>query len=226
MAKVKTWKAGSVGDAELDASAFGERHNPVVLREAVLMYEANKRVGTVQTRTRRFVAGASQKLIKQKHTGRARRSDGKAPQFRGGGVAHGPHPRDFSYAMPKKALKQALRVALSSKFRDGEVVRWEGAVTDAPSTKTVRSALDKLGVGNRALFVSEGAVDRNLLLSVRNLPYVSALPAAEMTAYDAVAHDHMILLDGALEALQSRLAEGEGETAIPRADDAGTNGGE
>ena len=131
MADVKTFDAGSgsAGSATLDTARLTDRGprktnkglHPVVLREAVLMYEANRRVGTVQTKERHFVSGSTKKMYKQKHTGNARQGDGKAPHFRGGGVCFGPHPRDYSYALPKKALKKALRVALAGKIEDGEV---------------------------------------------------------------------------------------------------------
>ena len=204
MATIKSLSGGSVGETQVDDALFGERLKPVVLREAVLMYEANKRQGTVQTRTRRFVNGTSAKMYKQKHTGRARHGDRKAPIFRGGGVAHGPHPRDFSYAIPRKAKKRALQVALSGKLRDGEICFWQGASFDKPSTKAAKSALTSLGAES-ALIVAADNVDPSLLLSVRNIPYVRALPAREISAYDVVAHKHLVLLDGALDALTARL---------------------
>jgi large subunit ribosomal protein L4 len=207
MAAIKTYRDGSVHEGTLDEAVFsgGVRLRPAVLREAVIMYEANQRVGTVNVLSRRFVNGTGKKFQKQKHTGRARHGDRKAPQFRGGGVAHGPHPRDFGYSLPRKALRRALQVALAGKVRDGEVARWEGASFGRPSTRQALAALKALGVARSALIVAEGAVDANLLLSVRNLPRVRALPAAEVSAYDVVAHHHLVLLDGALEALAARV---------------------
>lgn len=207
MADIQTLNGGSVGKAELDDATFtfGERLHPVVLRDAVIMYEANKRQGTVNTLTRRFVNGSGRKIQKQKHVGRARHGDKKAPIFRGGGVAHGPHPRDHSYAMPRKALKRALQVALAGKLRDGQVSRWEGASFAAPSTKAAHVALSALGAEGSALVVSNGPVEEGLLLSVRNLPRVKALPAAEVSAYDVVFYRSLILLDGALQALVARV---------------------
>jgi len=206
MATIRQLQGSSLAEASIDDAYFGERHNPVVLREAVLMYEANKRQGTASTRTRRFVSGSTKKIYKQKHTGRARHGDRKAPIFRGGGVAHGPHPRDFSYKMPRKALRKALQVALAGKVRDGEICQWDGAgLGEKPSTKTIAKVLATLGDKPSALFVTAGPVDKNLLLSVRNLPYARALPANEVSAYDVVAHRHLVLLEGALEALHGRV---------------------
>lgn len=211
MADIRTWKNGKAGSGTLDDDAFtfGERMRPAVLRDAVVMYEANKRTGTVNTLTRRFVAGSGRKIQRQKHTGRARKGDKKANLMRGGGVAHGPHPRDHSYAMPRKALKRALQVALASKLRDGELATLEGVSFDKPSTRQAREALAALDALKSALIVAPGAVDTNLLLSVRNLPRVRALPAAEVSAYDVVAHRNLVLLDGALDALQARIRVGE-----------------
>ena len=210
MATIKTYANGSVSEGTLDETAFGERLRPAVLREAVQMYEANQRAGTVNTLSRRFVNGTTKKFMRQKGSGRARHGDRKAPSFRGGGIAHGPHPRDFSYRMPRKALRRALQVALASKLNPDEerrwqTCRWEGATPDKPSTKAVFNVLKALDAHESALIVSAGPVDPNLLLSVRNLPRVRALPAAEVSAYDVAFHRSLVLLDGALEALHARV---------------------
>jgi large subunit ribosomal protein L4 len=205
MGAIKSLRDGQLGQADADMAFLGGAVRPVVLREAVLMYEANKRVGTASTKTRAEIAGSTKKLYKQKHTGRARHGDKKAPSFRKGGIAHGPHPRDYSYAMPKKALRQALRLALAGKVKDEQLLRWEGAAFEKPSTKAVVAALGTLGAEGGALLVGGGTVDKNLLLSVRNLARVHALPAAQVTAYDIVAHRYTVLLDGGLEALRDRL---------------------
>ena len=128
------------------------------------------------------------------------------------GVAHGPHPRDFRTALPRKALRQALRVALAGKVRDAQVLRWEGATFEKPSTKAVSQALEALGAQGGALLVAGGPVDKNLLLSVRNLRRVRALPATELTAHDVVAHRWTVLLDGGFESLRDRLASGDKKT--------------
>jgi len=208
MATIKTFSGGTVGESQVDDATFnfGERMNPVVLRDAVIMYEANKRQGTVNTLSRRFVSGSGKKISKQKHTGNARHGDRKAPLFRGGGVAHGPHPRDHSYAMPRKSLKRALQIALAGKLRDGQVSHWQGASLASPSTKEAVNALTALDAAGSALVVSAGPVDTNIRLSVRNLKRVRALPAAEISAYDVVFHRNLVLLDGAMDALVERIS--------------------
>jgi large subunit ribosomal protein L4 len=219
---VKSLREGKVGTAELDGEAFAGRSHPVLLREAVLMYQANRRVGTVKVKTRAEITGSTKKMYRQKHTGRARHGDKKAPLFRGGGVAHGPKPRDYSYSLPRKALRKALGIALARKLEDGEVVRWEGASFSKPSTKSAVQALASLGAERSALLVGGGPVDKNVLLSVRNLPGVRALPASEVTALDVAAHKALILLDGAFEVLRDRVARvGKGLHGGPH----GTHGG-
>jgi large subunit ribosomal protein L4 len=205
MAAIKSLRDGQVGQWDADMAFLGGAVRPVVLREAVLMYEANQRVGTASTKTRAEIAGSTKKMYKQKHTGRARHGDKKAPSFRKGGVAHGPHPRDYRYALPKKALRQALRLALAGKVKHEQLLRWEGVAFEKPSTKAVVAALGSLGADGGALLVAGGPVEKNLLLSVRNLARVRALPAAEVTAHDVVAHRYTVLLDGGLEALRDRL---------------------
>jgi large subunit ribosomal protein L4 len=219
MAQVKSLKGSKVGVADVDEASLGEGAHPVLMREAVLMYQANQRVGTVKVKTRAEVRGSTKKMYRQKHTGRARHGDSKPPSFRGGGVAHGPRPRDHSYALPRKALRKALRTVLLRKIDDGQVLRWEGPSFSKPSTKSARQALGMLEAQDSALLVSSGPMDANLILSVRNLPGVSALPANEVTAFDVVSHDRLILLDGAFEALAERTArtgKGHGKPAGER----------
>jgi large subunit ribosomal protein L4 len=213
--EVKTFHAGTgaVGTVALDAArlepqsprATRRGFHPVVLRDAVVMYEANRRVGTVQTKQRHFVSGSTKKMYKQKHTGNARQGDGKAPHFRGGGVCFGPHPRDFSYAMPKRALSKALAVALATKIRDGEVTVVSGLALSAPSTKTYAKFLAGAEAGHKALLVTAEAAERNVLLSSRNVPGARVLPASEVNARDVVACTRLLLAEGAYEALVARI---------------------
>lgn len=149
---------GSTGTADLGVSRLLPKDrretnrglHPVVLRDAVIMYEANRRQGTVQTRERHFVSGSTKKMHKQKHTGNARQGDGKAPHFRGGGTAFGPHPKDWGYAMPRKALRKALAVALSRKMADGEVTVVSGLAFAKPIDQGVPQAARDRRRGSRA----------------------------------------------------------------------------
>jgi large subunit ribosomal protein L4 len=215
MADVKTLDAatGAAGTAALDPARLlaPTRRNahralhPVVLRDAVVMYEANRRVGTVQTKERHFVSGSTKKMFKQKHTGNARQGDGKAPHFRGGGICFGPHPRDYSYAMPRRALHKALAVALSRKLEAGEVVVVRGLSMPKPSTKAYAAFLAKAEAGKKPLLVTPGAADAAVLLSSRNIPGARVLPAAELNARDVAACTRLLLVEGAWEAVAARI---------------------
>lgn len=218
MADVKTYDAGSgkAGSAALDAArlaapsprATNRGMHPVVLRDAVVMYEANRRLGTVQTKERHFVSGNTKKMYKQKHTGNARQGDGKAPHFRGGGVCFGPHPRDFSYAMPRRALRKALAVALARKMEDGEVTVVSGLSFGKPSTKAYAKVIEGAQAGTSSLLVTAEPAGRNLLLSARNLPGARVLPASDVNARDVAACSRLLLEEGAFDLLVAR-ARGE-----------------
>lgn len=204
MVEVKTFSSGSVGTRQVDESAFSGEVLNRTLKDAVVMYEANRRAGTAKTKTRSEVAGPNRKLWKQKHTGRARMGTKKSPVWRGGGVAFGPRPRDYSYAMPKKARRAALRSAVVSKFRDGEVAIAEGWPADAPSTKTAVGVLRSLEMDRSALVVTDG-VDRNLVLSLRNVPYVDVCPVSDLNAHQVLLRRHMVLTPAALDALTASM---------------------
>lgn len=214
MAEVKTLDAasGAAGTATLDAAQLlpktrraSRGFHPVVLRDAVVQYEANARVGTVQTKTRHFVSGTTKKMYKQKHTGNARQGDGKAPHFRGGGVCFGPHPRSFRQEMPRRALRKALAVALARKLDDGEVTVVSSLGFGKPSTKGYAKLLDAAGAGHKPLLVTAGAADTNLLKSARNIPGSRVLPAAELNARDVAACTRLLLGEGAWDAIAARL---------------------
>ena len=133
-------RSGGVGKRAVEAARFKRPGTPVLLREAVVMYEAHKRVGTHSTKTRDEVAGSTKKMYKQKHTGHARHGDDKAPHFRGGGVCLGPHPRDYGYAMPKQGAAQGAcgRAAREARRRRGAARR--GALLRPPAHEGVRDA--------------------------------------------------------------------------------------
>ena len=201
---------GKVEERDADVSTLGKRPHRRVLREAVIMYEANRRAGTHATKTRAEVDFTNKKPWAQKHTGRARAGTRRSPLWRKGGIIHGPQPRDYSYAMPRKALRAAVRSALLGKLLDGEVRALEGLALDAPSTKKVAAAVKALGLAGTTLFVTP-ARDEKFWLSARNLDGASVRPAAEVNAYDLLAHRNVVLVDGALEVLTTAAGTaGEG----------------
>ncbi|MEM7198751.1 MAG: 50S ribosomal protein L4 [Planctomycetota bacterium] len=204
MAEVKHYSAGAVRSESFDESVFGDRVLGRTLKDAVVMYLSNARAGTAKAKTRSEVAGPNKKLWKQKHTGRARMGTKKAVHWRGGGIAFGPLPRDHSYHMPRKARRVALRTAVLSKFRDGEVAVAEGWPAEAPSTKQAAGILRQLGMDRSALVVT-AEQDQNLYLSLRNVPQVDVRPLADLNAHQVLLRRYMVLTPAAMTQLVERL---------------------
>jgi large subunit ribosomal protein L4 len=181
MVEVKVLQGGALKSKDVDAAAFGSRVLGRTLKDAIVMYEANARAGTVQARTRSMVHGGNKKLWPQKHTGRARMGTTKSPLWRGGGRIHPPEPRDHSYAMPVKARRVALRNAVFTKFRDGEVAIADGWPQGKPNTKAAVGILSQLGMARSATVVTS-ETDKNLYLSLRNVPLVEVRTIDDLNA--------------------------------------------
>jgi large subunit ribosomal protein L4 len=204
MTKIKTWDGAKLGSATLDGESLGSLVKLKLLRETVRMYQANKRQGTVKTKSRGEITATTRKPYAQKGTGNARRGDFKSPLLRGGGVIFGPRPRNFGFNMPRKALREALRTALAGKLRDDEVASMKSAGFETPSTKKAAAALAGLGCeGSSVVVLAE--VNDLLYRSFRNLKRVSVLPASDLNAYHVLSHDNVVLVDGAWDALMQRL---------------------
>lgn len=206
--KVKSYKAGSVGEVELDVAPFGEKVLYRTLKDAVVMFMANQRQGNASTKGRSEVRGTNKKPYKQKHTGRARAGDVKSPIWRGGGTVFGPKPRDYSYHMPTKARRVALRTAIAGKVADGELVVADLGDWNEPSARSARKVLADLGAPSRACVV---ITERNesLYKSFRNFPRVAVRTAAELCAYDVVNGGTIIAEQGAMEQLAARVGKKE-----------------
>jgi len=202
--KVKTYKSGSLGSVEFDEKPFGDKILYRTLKDAVVMYQANQRQGTVKTRGRDEVAGSHKKPWKQKHTGRARAGDRKSPIWRGGGTVFGPKPRDYSYHMPAKARRVALRTALAGKLKDGELVIADLGAFSAPSSRSARKVLADLGSPRRATIVL-AAANENVWKSFRNFPGVAVRIAVDLCAHDVVAGGLIVAQGAAMEALATRV---------------------
>ena len=202
--KVKSYKAGSVGEVELDVAPFGEKILYRTLKDAVVMHMANQRQGNASTKGRSEVRGTNKKPYKQKHTGRARAGDVKSPIWRGGGTVFGPKPRDYSYHMPTKARRVALRTALAGKIADGELVVADLGEWGEPSSRSARKVLADLGAPNRACVVIAD-LNESLYKSFRNFPRVTVRIAAELCAYDVVNGGTIIAEQAALDQLSARV---------------------
>lgn len=202
--QVKTYKAGSLGTVEFDASAFGEKVLYRTLKDAVVMHQANQRQGTVRTKGRSDVAGTGKKPFKQKHTGRARAGSVKSPIWRGGGTVFGPLPRDYSYHMPKKARRVALRAALLGKLQDDELMIADFGDFTAPSAKAARSILADVGSPRRATLVL-AKPNENVWKSFRNFPGVEVRVASDLCTFDVVAGGLILAESAALDAVSARV---------------------
>ncbi len=204
MIEVRAYDAeGNPADPVLvDEAWFGGSVRAGVLREAILMYEANRRSGTANTRRRSEIQGSTKKLWRQKHTGRARVGDRSAPHRRGGASVFGPKPRDYGYAMPKKALKAALDSAILAKLGDGQVLIADCKTPETPKTKPVAEYFGKIGIspGQTCLYVT-GDLDGAFYRSARNIRGLSVSPLSQINAYSIVKPSTVIFSRGAFEKL-------------------------
>src|SRR5262245_19725338 len=212
--KLYNFADAKVGTTKVDVASFGARAPRRIQREAVLMYQANRRQGTHDTLTRAEVNDSKIKPWKQKHTGRARAGFKGSPLWKGGGIIHGPHPRDYSYHRPRKELRAAARAALAGKFRDGEVAFVDGLAFDAPKTRKVAAMVDALAMrGPWLIVVAEH--DENAWKSARNVKGVSMMRAADVNAYDLLRHRTLVLTQKSFELLKDRV--GMAAKEAPRA---------
>ncbi len=177
---------------ELEEARFGGEVRKVLLKDAIIMYEANRRAGTACTKTRAEVKGTGKKPWAQKHTGRARAGSLRSPLFRGGGVVFGPKPRDYSYHMPRKARRQALRSALLGKLLDAEVKVIDKLEFSKPSTKKMVSLLKALGIEGSCLVVAEDN-DHTIWKSARNVPGLKVMKATQLNAYEIIKHRRLLI---------------------------------
>jgi large subunit ribosomal protein L4 len=200
---IRTPEGGVAGTAELPAEIFDVPANIPLMHQVVVAQLAAARQGTHDTKTRGEVSGGGGKPYRQKGTGRARQGSIRAPQFTGGGIVHGPTPRDYRQRTPKKMKAAALRGALSDRARDGRVHVVSGLVAgDAPSTKTARKVLEGLfdrNPGSRLLVIL-GRADAVARRSVRNLPSVHVLAPDQLNTYDVLVNDEVVFTSDALEA--------------------------
>jgi large subunit ribosomal protein L4 len=197
----------TVGSIELsDAYYAPEQINEGLLWEAVKHYRASLRQGTHKTKSRTEVAGSGKKLWKQKGTGRARIGSVRSPLWRHGYTVHGPQPRSYDYAFPRKKLLGALRSALASKLADGKLTIVDTLELKEPKTKLYRAALDKLNVTRTALIVENSkTLSKALLLGARNLEGVELVLNNEVHPYDLLRYERAIFSTAAIEQLTEML---------------------
>ncbi len=224
---VVTPAGGSAGSVELDDAVFGIEPNVPVMHQVVTAQLAARRAGTHSTLTRREVRGGGAKPWKQKGTGRARAGSSTVPNWRGGGVAMGPKPRDYSQRTPKKMKRLALHSALSDRAAEGKVIVVDAWSFEAPKTRDAAAALSAVGAEGRSLVVVD-AGDEMAWKSFRNLVDVHVVSPGELNTYDVLVSDVIIFTKDNLPAApasRAAAAESSGaeDTAVEHAveDDAG-----
>lgn len=202
--KVRNLKNEEVGDFELSDAVFGAELNEPLIHAAVRNFMANARAGTVGTKTRGNVSGSGKKLWKQKGTGRARIASIRSPLWKGGGNVHGPQPRDWSYNLPKKMRRGALRSALSERLREGNLIVIDAFTLDQPKTKDFIKSLGTLELEGKTLIV-ESLDNDNLLMAARNVRRAKVVSSHGLNIYDLLYHEKLVLSRAAADELAELL---------------------
>jgi large subunit ribosomal protein L4 len=196
-----------VGKTELPREIFAAKVNPQLIAQAVRIFLANQRSGTASVKTRSEVTGSTRKIYRQKGTGRARHGDIKAPIFIGGGIAHGPKPRDYSLKIPVKMRQAAFLGAMSDKFDFGAIKIVSGFENIKPKTKEMVAALrnlqliDKKNINKTKILLILPEKTENVYLSGRNIPYLSIKPVYTVNTYDMLVHKNIVFMQDAVKKL-------------------------
>ncbi len=203
--EIKDAKGKKVGTADLADGVFSIEPNTFAMHQVVRSQQAARRSGTHETLTRGNVRGGGKKPWRQKGTGRARQGTIRAPQWAGGGVVFGPHPRSYAFKVPNKVVKLAMRSALSAKLADETLFVVDGFNFDKPSTKLAAQTLKNLGIERRVTIVVEND-DINAMLSFRNIPQARVITASEANTYDLVDNTAVLFTQPALNWLGEVLS--------------------
>jgi large subunit ribosomal protein L4 len=204
---VQTLDAKKSGQVDLDDAIFGIKDVRRDILHRMVKYQlAKRRAGTHKTLSRGEVARTHSKLYKQKGTGQARHGAANAPLFRGGGHAHNRLPRDYSHDLTKKFRALALRHALSAKANAGDIIVIDTLTMKEPKTSALLATLGKLKL-EKALFIAGAAVDENVALAARNIPYIDVLPNAGLNVYDILRAKKLVLTQDAVNAIHERFKD-------------------
>lgn len=204
-APVYNLNAENLGEIELPENIFNVQIKPHLIWEVVKMYMANNRQGTHSAKNRSEVKGSRRKIWAQKHTGRARHGDRYAPIFVGGGQAHAVKPRDYSYSLPKKAIKLSLKMALSDRAKENRIIIFENFDLNEIKTKRIYEMIKKLNLENKKLLFVPSDYNRNFYLSARNIEKTNIKPAMEFNTLDVVDSEYVLLEKASIEKLIQRL---------------------
>ena len=208
--QVQDNKGKVVGSVAASDKVWRAESNDALLHQVVIAQQANKRRGTQDTQQRNQVTGSTRKVRPQKGTGQARQGSRKSPLLKGGGVAHGPHPRSYRQRLPKKMRRQALRVALSEKIRDEALIILDSLTLTAPKSSVIKNMVNAFELKGRTLIVI-GSTDQNVVKSVNNIPGVEVQAAALMNPLETVSTPNLIITQDALVAIDSLLGEAGGK---------------
>ena len=228
--KVRNLKNKEVGDVELSDAVFGAELNESLIHSALINYQANGRQGTSATKTRGNVSGSGRKLWKQKGTGRARIASIRSPLWKGGGNVHGPQPRDWSYKMPKKMRRGALRSALSERLREGNLIIIDEFTFTNPKTREFLGAIGGLGLTENKkkptkTLIVDSLDNANLILSSRNVEKTKVTNSFGLNIYDILYHEKLLISKSAVAELNDLLdpkreGKSDDEAAAPVAEKA------
>src|SRR5688572_7828870 len=207
--KVRNLKNKEVGEVTLSDAVFGADLNEALIHSALMNFRANARAGTSATKTRGNVSGSGRKLWKQKGTGRARIASRRSPLWKGGGNVHGPQPRDWSYQMPKKMRRGALRSALSERLREGNLIIIDEFGFKKPKTREFLGAMGTLGLidkkNSTKTLIVDSLDNANLVLSSRNVRKTKVTNSFGLNIYDIIYHEKLLISKAALEELNALL---------------------
>ena len=206
-----------VGKYEIDTETLADKINKQLLHDAVVMYQANLRQGSHNTRTRGQVAGSKKKMYRQKGTGNARAGGKRTNVRRGGGVARTIKPRDYSYRLTKKSLRLATKMAIKSKIEDGEVVVVDKLAFDAPKTSQMASTLKALGLDGTTTLVATADQDVAVYKSGRNIAGVSVEPVRQLNALSVLKPRKMLFTKDAMDRIKDGTFAANEDSAVAEA---------
>jgi large subunit ribosomal protein L4 len=198
---IKDKNNSSVGVIALPESVFGVSAKQGAVHDAVVNYLANQRQGTHATKTKGLVSGGGRKPYKQKGTGRARAGSSRSPLWKGGGTIFGPQPRDYSFSLPKKARRVALRSMLSAKLADSEITVIDGISFEKPRTKDLVALLKNLGLEGKTTLIVLPEKNDELVLSARNIHGVKVMRVSDLNTYEVAVHNRLLITRQAVEML-------------------------
>jgi large subunit ribosomal protein L4 len=200
--EVKDKNNNTVGTVTVSDDTGRGRKGSIVIHDVIMNFRANQRQGTHATKTKGLVRGGGKKPWRQKHTGRARAGSSRSPIWRGGGAVFGPQPRDYSYTIPKKVRKGALKEAFNKKLSDGEVLIIDRFSIEKPRTKEMLAILKNLDLHGKSVLIVLPEKDDSVMLSARNIPGVHVAGIKDLNTYTLVAHHTLLITKDAMTQLE------------------------